>query len=108
MSSSHHDHPDLLPPWLSEVADGVFAYVQPDGSWWINNTGFIRGERTVVSIDTCSTQRRTRSYLDTVEEIAGAVPRVLVNTHHHGDHTNGNCFLPFATVIGHKQCRQEI
>jgi cyclase len=93
---------------VSEVADGVFAYVQPDGSWWINNTGFIRGERTVVSIDTCSTERRTRDYLSTVEEITGQIPRALVNTHHHGDHTNGNCFLPFATVIGHERCREEM
>jgi cyclase len=108
MSSSHDDHPDLPPPWVSEVADGIFAYIQPDGSWWINNTGFIRGERTVVSIDTCSTERRTRAYLAKVDEIAGRTPSVLVNTHHHGDHTNGNCFLPFATVIGHERCRAEM
>jgi len=108
MSSSHHDHPDLPPPWVSEIGDGIFAYIQPDGSWWINNTGFIAGDRTVLSIDTCSTERRTNEYLAKVEEIAGTAPRVLVNTHHHGDHTNGNCFLPFATVIGHELCREEI
>jgi cyclase len=108
MSHSHHGESELSPPWLSEVADGVFAYVQPDGTWWINNTGFIRGSRTIVSIDTCSTERRTRAYLDRVVEVAGEVPRILVNTHHHGDHTNGNCFLPFATVIGHEECRDEI
>src|SRR5580692_10419409 len=38
---------------LQEVADGIFAYIQPDGSWWINNTGFFggaarRGERGCV------------------------------------------------------------
>jgi cyclase len=108
MSTSHHDHPDLPPPWVTEVAEGVFAYVQPDGSWWINNTGFVRGERTVLSIDTCSTERRTQAYLSTVKEIAGEVPRTLVNTHHHGDHTNGNCLLPYATVIGHERCREEM
>ncbi len=108
MSSSHQDHPDLPPPWVSEVSDGIFAYVQPDGSWWINNTGFIRGERTVLSIDTCSTERRTQAYLAQVQEIAGRVPHTLVNTHHHGDHTNGNCLLPFAAVIGHHRCREEV
>ncbi|MGA2528857.1 MAG: MBL fold metallo-hydrolase [Acidimicrobiales bacterium] len=108
MSSSYHDRTDLSAAWVSEVADGVFAYIQPDGTWWINNTGFIRGERTVVSIDTCSTERRTRAYLAKVAEIAGQVPRVLVNIHHHGDHTNGNCFLPFATMIGHEHCREEM
>lgn len=108
MSTSHLDHPDLGPPWVAEVADGVFAYVQPDGSWWINNTGFVRGERTVLSIDTCATERRTRDYLSEVEQIAGRAPVALVNTHHHGDHTNGNCLLPFATIIGHERCREEM
>ena len=105
MSSSQHDHPELPPPWVKEVADGIFAYVQPDGSWWINNTGFIRGVRTVLSIDTCSTERRTRAYLAKVDEIVGQVPRVLVNTHHHGDHTNGNCLFGDAVILGHANCR---
>ena len=108
MSSSHDDGHDLGPPEVTEVADGVFAYVQPDGSWWINNTGFLRGSDMVVSIDTCSTERRTRAYLDAITAVAGEVPRVLVNTHHHGDHTYGNCLLPFATIIGHERCREEI
>jgi len=30
---------------LEEVADGIYAYIQPDGSWWINNTGFLVGRR---------------------------------------------------------------
>jgi cyclase len=108
MSSSHHDHPELPPPYVEEVADGVFAYVQPDGSWFINNTGFVRGARTVLSVDTCSTERRTRQYLAEMTRLAGDAPRTLVNTHHHGDHTNGNSLLPFATVIGHRRCREEI
>jgi cyclase len=108
MSTSHHDHPELGDPTVEEVADGVFAYVQPDGGWFINNTAFLRGRDVVVSVDTCATERRTRAYLDRINEVAGDVPRVLVNTHHHGDHTNGNCLLPFATVIGHERCREEI
>jgi cyclase len=31
-----------------------------------------------------------------------------VNTHHHGDHTNGNCLLPGATVVGHERCREGV
>jgi cyclase len=108
VSGSHHDHSDLPPPWVTEVADGIFAYVQPDGSWWINNTGFVAGRRAVLAIDTCSTERRTRAFLEALEHHAGPAPRVLVNTHHHGDHTNGNCLLPFSTVIGHTRCREEM
>lgn len=108
MSSSHDANrlDGLPPPRVLEVADRVYAYIQPDGSWWINNTGFIVGERLVCSIDTCSTAARTSAYLEAVAQIAGTTPKVLVNTHHHGDHTNGNCLVPFATIVGHERCRQ--
>jgi cyclase len=48
-------------PRTVEVADGVYGYVQPDGTWWINNTGFVVGPQGVFSIDACSTERRTRA-----------------------------------------------
>jgi len=108
MSTSHHDHADLPPPRVEEVSDGLFAYIQPDGSWFINNTGFLVGRDLVVSIDTCSTERRTRDYLAAVESVAGRAPRTLVTTHHHADHTNGNYLLPCATIIGHERCREEV
>jgi len=93
---------------VEEVADGVFAYVQPDGTWWINNTGFVRGCSGLLSIDSCATERRTLAYLDTVRQIAGRSPTMLLNTHHHGDHTNGNCFFEDALIIGHEACRELI
>jgi cyclase len=107
MGTLTHDHP-LDPPQVHEVADGIFAYVQPDGSWWINNTGFLVGSAGVVSIDTCSTERRTRAYLESVGAVTGRPVTTLVNTHHHGDHTNGNCLLPEATIIGHHRCREAL
>ena len=48
------------PGRLEEVADGVFAYVQPDGSWMINNTGFLVAGDGVTAVDACSTERRTQ------------------------------------------------
>jgi cyclase len=108
VSSSHDDGPGLAPPFVSEVAEGVFAYVQPDGSWWINNTGFLAGSSVVLSIDSCSTERRTRDYLSAVQATVGRLPTTLVNTHHHGDHTNGNCLFETATIIGHHNCRAEM
>ncbi len=98
----------LPPPETVEVADGVFAYVQPDGSWWINNTGFLVGDTTVVGIDTCATERRTRGFLAAVAAVTSQPVRTLVNTHHHGDHTNGNCLVPGATIIGHHRCREGV
>src|SRR5277367_3610567 len=108
MSSSAHDHPELGPTQLIEVADRVYAYIQPDGSWWINNTGFMVGERSVVSIDACSTQRRTRAYLDAIASVTPARVITLVNTHHHGDHTYGNAEFGDVTIIGHERCRAEV
>lgn len=104
----HHDDVGLAPPHVQEVAEKVFAYVQPDGTWWINNTGFVTGNSTVLAIDTCATERRTRDFLTAVSEHGGGSPRVVVNTHKHGDHTNGNSLLPGATIVGHRLCRQEM
>jgi len=108
VSTSHVDHAALAPPRLEEVSAGVYAYVQPDGSWFLNNTGFLTGRRGVVSIDTTSTERRTRAYLQAISSVSKQPVRTLINTHHHGDHTHGNCLLPTSTIIGHPRCREEI
>src|SRR5438034_964612 len=101
MSTSHAEHVQVGPPRLEEVSAGIYAYVQPDGSWFLNNTGFLVGRHGVVSIDTTSTERRTRAYLEAIATVSTQPIRTLVDTHHHGDHTHGNCLLPLATIIGH-------
>ena len=102
-----HDHDAGVGPGrLQEVSDGIFAWIQPDGSWWINNCGALVGTDGVVSIDTCATERRTRSYLEAIAKVTNAPIRTVVNTHHHGDHTHGNGLLPLATIIAHHRCRQ--
>ena len=90
-------------PQTREVSDCVFAYIQPDGTWWINNTGFLTGPQGVISIDTCSTERRTRAYRVAIAAITPAPVRAVVNTHHHGDHTFGNALFPAAAIIGHER-----
>jgi cyclase len=105
MTHSHFGADESL---TVEVADRIFAYVQPDGSWWINNSGFIVGERSVIGIDSCSTEARTRRYLDRLREVTGLPVRILVNTHHHGDHTHGNYLFDEAVVVGHERCRSEL
>jgi len=93
---------------LEEVSDGIYAYIQPDGSWWINNTGFLAGRRGVVSVDACSTEHRTRAYLAAIASVTGQPVRTLINTHHHGDHTFGNYLFAGATIVAHERCRQEM
>jgi cyclase len=108
MSSGHHDHPGAGPARTEEVADGVFAYIQPDGSWWINNTGFLVGARGVVSVDACSTDRRTLAYRDAIAEVTPLPVRTLINTHHHGDHTYGNHRFAGATIVAHEETRRQV
>jgi len=97
-------------PRLEEVAEGCFAYVQPDGSWWINNTGLVTGsaDAGALAVDTCATERRTRAFVEAVSGVAPGGIGVLANTHHHGDHTNGNGIVAGATIIGHRRCREEM
>jgi cyclase len=85
---------------LHEIGTGVHAWVQPDGTWWINNAGAICGDRGTVIVDTCATERRTRAFLRAVAAATGDTPvRLAVSTHQHGDHTYGNSLLSAATVI---------
>lgn len=94
-------------PYLEEVADGVYAYVQLDGGWYLNNCGFVVGSDGVVAIDATSTERRTRAYLEAMRDVTELPVRVLLNTHHHGDHNHGNYLFPNAAIVAHHACRRE-
>ena len=93
---------------VREVSEGIYAYLQPDGSWYINNTGFLVNGTGVISIDAAATERRTRAYLDAINTVSKQPVRTLVNTHHHGDHTHGNYLMGGATIVGHERCREAI
>jgi cyclase len=107
MSGMHGDISVPGRPEVREVSAGIYAYIQPDGTWWINNTGFLVGPQGVISIDSCSTQRRTQAYQDAIAAVTAAPVRTVVNTHHHGDHTFGNCMFPGAAIVAHELARAE-
>ena len=107
MSSTAEDIITPGPPETIAVSDGVYAYIQPDGTWWISNTGFLTGPQGVISIDACSTRRRTQAYQRAIATVTPAPVRAVVNTHHHGDHTFGNCLFPAAAIIAQERARAE-
>jgi cyclase len=107
MSGRHGDITIPGRPEVCEVSAGIYAYVQPDGTWWINNTGFLVGPQGVISIDSCSTRRRTQAYQDAIGAVTPLPVRTVINTHHHGDHTFGNCMFPAAAIIAHERARAE-
>lgn len=108
MTTPDHEDAAAPAPALEAMREGVFAYVQLDGGWGLNNAGFLVGSRGVTLIDTCFTERRTRALLSTIRSITDAPIRTLVNTHHHGDHTHGNYLVPDATIIAHERCREAV
>jgi len=101
-------HEQLPSATTQEVSDGIYAYLQPDGSWGLNNTGFIVGKDSVTVVDTCFTESRTRAFLGALGSVTSLPLRTLINTHHHGDHTHGNYLVPSATIIAHRLCREVI
>ncbi|WP_312878267.1 MBL fold metallo-hydrolase [Lentzea indica] len=102
--------PSVGQPELVEVAPGVHAYIQPDGSWMINNTGVVVGsDDSLLLVDTTSTETRNRALFASVASVCSSDPRYVINTHHHGDHTYGNWLVPSSTsIVGHEACREEL
>ncbi|MGW3325494.1 MBL fold metallo-hydrolase [Streptomyces virginiae] len=95
-------------PYLVQPAPGVYAYVQPDGGWCLNNAGFVTDGGRTLLVDTAATERRALALRAAVVAAGVPLPRTVVNTHHHGDHTYGNgVFTPEALILGHDQARSE-
>jgi len=96
----------MTAPYLDKLADGVFAYVQPEGGWCVSNAGIVTGGGTTILVDTAATESRARKLKDA---IGPARVNILVNTHHHGDHVFGNAqFAPAATIVAHDLAREEM
>jgi cyclase len=94
---------------LEPVAEGLHAWVQPDGGWCLSNAGVITGGGSAILVDTAATRARAIALRDAVRSVAQAGPRLVVNTHHHGDHVFGNgVFAGQATIVAHEQCRAEM
>lgn len=94
---------------VQEVADGVYAFVQPDGGWCLSNAGVIVSGGECVLVDTAATERRALGLKRAVAAVSPAAPRIVVNTHFHGDHSFGNfVFADSAVVVAHERCRAEM
>jgi cyclase len=110
MSTAHPPVTAILdPPYVEEVSTGIFAYIQPDGTWFLNNTGWIAGDDGVIVIDSTGTEKRAHAFFQAIQGTTALPAKALVNTHSHGDHTNGNfVFAPQTAIIAHELCREEV
>lgn len=99
------------PGGMHEVADGVFAFIQPNGphgnAGW-SNGGLIVGDEYCAVVDTLGTNSMQRAFVEAIRKVTSKpVSRVLL-THHHSDHVFGvHRFRP-SCVIAHKACRHNM
>jgi len=49
-----------------------------------------------------------QAYLAAIASVTDRPVRTLINTHHHGDHTYGNCLFAGATIVAHEATRTEM
>jgi glyoxylase-like metal-dependent hydrolase (beta-lactamase superfamily II) len=94
---------------LYEVADGVWAYLQPDGSWGYSNAGLVAGEGTSLLVDTLFDLKLTQAMLDAMEGVTATKPiGTVVNTHANGDHCYGNQLVRDARIIASDAALEEM
>jgi cyclase len=95
---------------LTDVGDGIYAYLQPNGSWGWSNAGLITSGRTSLLVDTLYTLDQTQEMLDAMRARVSAAASVdiLVNSHADGDHTYGNQLVPGAQIIATEAAAEDM
>ena len=77
---------------ITHVAGNVFTYEERGGT-----IGFYVNEETIIVIDT-QFPDQSQNLIDAMAEHSSSKVDLLVNTHHHGDHTSGN--IAYKDIVG--------
>ena len=95
---------------VQDLGEGLYAYIQEDGSWGWSNSGLVVSEGETLLVDTLFNGPLTRDMLAAYRHAAPAAERIdtLVNTHANGDHTFGNHVVEGARIVGTKACAEEM
>ncbi len=104
------------PSWNTEMrqlAPNVYAYTQAGGpgvpSSAISNGACIVGSDHYLAIDAFAAPPHAKAFLAAANKTTGGKScDRLIDTHHHADHTTGNCFFLPAEIVGHEYCRQAV
>src|ERR1700681_2808278 len=100
-----HDTPAKLTP--IKLAPGVFALLAPADRVWCNFSWVVFNDYTLV-LDG-GTRFEAKQVLPVIKSTTDVPVRLVLNTHHHGDHSYGNGFWVEngATVMGNMAIRAE-
>ena len=93
-----------------EVADDVWAYLQPDGGWGWSNAGLIAGGDHALLVDTLFDLKLTDEMLRELRKVSPAAERIgtVVNTHANGDHCFGNALLRGTEIVASRASAEEM
>jgi len=91
---------------VEEIKPGVYAYIQEDGGWFLDNAGFITGKNDTIVIDSLANAIRTNNFIKEIKKITDNPFSFLINTHHHTDHIWTNYLFSSKTICS-KRCREE-
>ncbi len=94
---------------LHDLGNGGYAWLQPDGGWGWSNAGLIVDGGEALIVDTLFDVPLTREMLAAMrkaEPKATERIKTVVNTHHNGDHCNGNECCEGAEIIAHKLAKE--
>ncbi len=84
---------------LEELADGVYAWIQPDGEVGVSNAGVVVDWDGLTVIDTLMVRSQWEPFAAAVAELDRPVKRVLL-THADIDHVGGTQAFRNAMVLG--------
>jgi cyclase len=95
---------------LSDLGNGIYAYLQPDGSWGWSNAGLVVDGDESLLVDTLFDLHLTEEMLKAMRDASGAAQHIdtLVNTHANGDHCYGNQLVGDAVIIASKASAEEM
>src|ERR1700743_322998 len=95
---------------LTEVGEGVHAYLQPDGGWGWSNAGLVSDGEATLLIDTLFDLKLTETMLAEMRRTVPAAARIdtLLNTHANGDHCYGNQLLSGARIVASERTAAEM
>jgi len=103
-------HPMAYAKGLHEVADGVWAYLQPDGGWGWSNAGLVTSDGASLLVDTLFDLRLTAEMLEAMRRVTPAAHEIgtVVNTHANGDHCYGNSLVAGSEIVASARCAEEM
>ncbi len=102
------------PPFeLVQVADGIYAALKPaPGRFNDSNSVIIIGPQDALVVDTQTLPQTNAALIEQIRKLTDKPVRLVVNTHWHGDHTQGNFVyrreFPEVQFVGHESLLEDI